>query len=99
MGLNKLRGELVTFGIKQREVADFLGMTANNFNRKLSEAVPFTRDEMYAIRDEFFPERSIDYLFQSDGDKPTYEEQLSSYAEMVHEYATREKGRDARRPA
>lgn len=94
MSLNKLRGELVAFGIKQREVANFLGMTASNFNRKLSEAVPFTRDEMYAIRDEFFPESSIDYLFQSDGDRPAYEEQLSAYAEMVHEHAALAEGVD-----
>lgn len=71
MALNKLRGKLVAFGIKQHEVAKFLGMTTSNFNRKLAEAVPFTCDEMFAIRGRYFPEKSIDCLFQSDGNKPT----------------------------
>lgn len=73
MALNKLRGELKAIGVTQGEAAAFLNMTASNFNRKLAEAVPFTRDEMFAIRDEYFPESSIDYLFASDGDVPTEE--------------------------
>lgn len=77
MALNKLRGVMVAEGVKQYEVADFLGMTASNFNRKLAETVPFTRDEMFAIRDKFFPERSLDYLFQSDGDGATSVEGVS----------------------
>lgn len=88
MALNKLRGELASSGVKQVEVAEFLGMSASNFNRKIAESVSFTRDEMYAVRDRFFPELTIDYLFQSDGDKPTYEEQLAAYADMVHEHAS-----------
>lgn len=74
MALNKLRGELKTIGVTQYEVADFLGMTASNFNRKLAERVPFTRDEMFAIRNKWFPETSLEYLFHSDGDVPTDEE-------------------------
>ena len=66
MALNKLKGELIAAGITQGKAAEFLGMGAGNFNRKLAEAVPFTRDEMFSLRDEFFPEYTIDYLFQSD---------------------------------
>ena len=73
MALNNLRGEMVKEGIKQYEVADFLGMTASNFNRKLAESVPFTRDEMFAIRDKYFPGVTVDHLFQSDGNKPKAE--------------------------
>ncbi len=83
MALNKLRGELKSICVTQHEVADFLGMTASNFNRKLAEAVPFTRDEMFAIRDHYFPETSIDYLFQSDGDTPTKSESLHAQAEAI----------------
>lgn len=88
MALNNLRAELVKHRLKQYVIAESLGMTAGNFNRKLAESVPFTRDEMYAIRDHYFPELTIDYLFQSDGEKPTSEEQLAAYAELVHEYAS-----------
>lgn len=74
MSFQILRGELKSIGVKQVEVADLLGMTNSNFNRKLAEAVPFTRDEMFAIRDRYFPGVTIDYLFQSDGDKPAMPE-------------------------
>ncbi len=83
MALNNLRGEMVKEGIKQYEVADFLGMTASNFNRKLAESVPFTRDEMFAIRDRYFPGVTVDHLFQSDGDKPTKSESLHAQAEAI----------------
>lgn len=95
MALNNLKSELVKKGIKQYEAAEFLGMSANNFNRKLSEAVPFTRDEMFAIRSEYFPTRTLDYLFQSDGDTPTFQERLDAYGEIVGEYTSRTHGGDA----
>ena len=90
MALNKLRGELKSIGVTQNEAAELLGMTASNFNRKLAEAVPFTRDEMFTIRDEYFPETSIDYLFQSDGDemrraKPG-DGEIAEIEDMFHEY-------------
>lgn len=94
MALNKLRGELVAFGIKQHEVAEFLGMTTSNFNRKLAEAVPFTRDEMFAIRGRYFPEKSIDYLFQSDGDKPTKAESLHAQVDAMGDEMRRAKPGD-----
>ena len=83
MALNNLKSELVKKGIKQYEAAEFLGMTANNFNRKLSEAVPFTRDEMFALRSEYFPTRTLDYLFQSDGDTPTKAESLHAQVDAI----------------
>lgn len=83
MALNKLRGELKAVGVTQNEAAELLGMTASNFNRKLAEAVPFTRDEMFALRDRYFPETSLDYLFQSDGDKPTKSESLHAQIQAM----------------
>lgn len=70
LALNNLKGELVKAGVKQYEVAEFLEMSNGNFNKKLAESVPFMSDEMYALRDKFLPNLSIDYLFTSDGDKP-----------------------------
>lgn len=69
MSLQNLKSELVRKGVKQYEVAEFLDMTNSNFAKKLSESIPITREEMYAIRDKYFPNESIDYLFQSDGDE------------------------------
>lgn len=94
MALNNLRGEMVKEGIKQYEVADFLGMTASNFNRKLAESVPFTRDEMFAIRDKYFPGVTVDHLFQSDGDRPTKAESLHAQVEAMGDEMRRAKPGD-----
>lgn len=74
MSLNNLRGELVKNKLKQADVAAFLGMTASNFNRKLAESVPFTVDEIKAVRARFFPNVDLGYLCESDGDVPTERE-------------------------
>lgn len=94
MSFQILRGELKSIGVKQVEVADLLGMTNSNFNRKLAEAVPFTRDEMFAIRDRYFPGVTIDYLFQSDGDKPTKAESLHAQVDAMGDEMRRAKPGD-----
>lgn len=88
MALSRLRGELKAIGVTQAEAGSFLdGMTASNFNRKLAESVPFTRDEMFRLRDKYFPDRSIDYLFESDGNVPSKSESLHAQAEVAYEAA------------
>lgn len=94
MSFQILRGELKSIGVKQVEVADLLGMTNSNFNRKLAETVPFTRDEMFAIRDRYFPGVTIDYLFQSDGDKPTKAESPHAQVEAMGDEMRRAKPGD-----
>lgn len=94
MSFQILRGELKSIGVKQVEVADLLGMTNSNFNRKLAEAVPFTRDEMFAIRDRYFPGVTIDYLFQSDGDRPTKAESLHAQVDAMGDEMRRAKPGD-----
>ncbi len=94
MSFQILRGELKSIGVKQVEVADLLGMTNSNFNRKLAETVPFTHDEMFAIRDRYFPGVTIDYLFQSDGDKPTKAESLHAQVEAMGDEMRRAKPGD-----
>lgn len=74
LGLNNLRGELVRKSIRQAEVADFLGMTVSNFNKKLSESIPLTVDEIKAIRSRFLPHADLEYLLVSDGNLPSHRE-------------------------
>ena len=84
MALSRLRGELKAIGVTQAEAGSFLdGMTASNFNRKLAESVPFTRDEMFRLRDKYFPDRSIDYLFESDGNVPSKAESLHAQVDAM----------------
>lgn len=83
MAFQNLKGELTRAGITQRKVADFLGMSTNNFNRKVAEEIAITRKEMYSIRDEFLPDRSIDYLFESDGNVPSKAESLHAQVDAM----------------
>lgn len=83
MAFQNLKGELTRAGITQRKVADFLGMSTNNFNRKVAEEIAITRKEMYSIRDKFLPDRSIDYLFESDGNVPSKAESLHAQVDAM----------------
>lgn len=91
MALRNLKKEIISARIGQQEIARLIGTTVSVLKHKLAEKIQFECIEMFAIRDEYFPRMSIDYLFQSDGDKPTYEEQLAAYAELVSEYARKRK--------
>lgn len=70
MSLTNMKVELKRFGITQREVAGFLGMSENNLNLKLNEKIPMTIDEGRKIQEKYLPTVKLDYLFQSDGDIP-----------------------------
>lgn len=90
MALNNMRGELVRHGITQAEVANKLGMSLGNFDRKLSESVPMTVDEARTIRDFFLTDSDLDYLLESDGDTPTYAERELSAVETIEDVAKEE---------
>lgn len=88
MSLSNMRTALKLSGFTQQEVAAYLGMSENNFGLKLSEKVSMTIDEAKVIHKHFLPTVEFEYLLQSDGNKPTCDEQLAAYAELVHEYAS-----------
>lgn len=67
MSYQNLKAELVRHDITQRSVAKFLGMSEKNLNLKLSERVPMTVSEAKAMRDQFIPDATLDYLLESDG--------------------------------
>lgn len=94
MSLSNMKAELKRFGITQREVADYLGMSENNFGLKLSEKVSMTIDEAKAIYKHFLPTVEFEYLLQSDGDKPSKVESLHSQVDVIDEAMRREVGDD-----
>ena len=63
MPLNNLKGEMKRIAITQNDVADLLHMSTGNVNKKIAGSVPFTIDEARSIRDTYFPEMTIDFLF------------------------------------
>lgn len=64
--LNNLKGELVRKGISQREVASYLATQTSTLNKKLNGHIPFTINEAFRIKNHFFPEFTVDYLFVND---------------------------------
>lgn len=90
MSLNNLKSEFVRKGIKQKDAAAYMGMTASNFNKKLSEAVPFTVGEIKKLRSRYFPHADLNYLLESDGDVPTERERLHHYAEAIGNELTKD---------
>lgn len=65
MSYRNLKAEMARTGITQATAAKLLGMTSNNFSMKVREKVPFSVDEMKALRDSFFPTAQLDYLCET----------------------------------
>lgn len=80
-----MKAELKRFGITQGDVADFLGMSANNFSLKINEKIPMTVDEARKINTHFLPTVKLDYLLASDGDVPSERECLHAQADSIRE--------------
>ena len=74
MAFCNLKAEMARVRVSQADIADFLGMSASNFNLKVNERIPTTIQEAEQIKRQFFPGMTIDYLFASDGNLPTEHE-------------------------
>lgn len=92
MTLTVLCKRMAADDVEPSAVADFLDISDRGFDRKLAEALPFMRDEMFALRDRFFPDESIDRLFQSDGDVPTHLEKMNARIDVMEDSMLQQKG-------
>jgi len=61
---NTLQGYFHIAGVTQAKVAEFMGFNADHFSRKMTGKVPFKDDEMWKIKNNYFPEISLDILFK-----------------------------------
>lgn len=64
MEYSNLIGEFAKAHINYVDVAKALNITRDTLRYKLSGKRPFTIDEAYKIRDLFFPNMSIEQLFE-----------------------------------
>ena len=53
-------------GIKQKALADALGISVRSLHNKLKGIVPFTWPEVCVMQTEFFPEATKDELLAND---------------------------------
>ena len=59
-----LLAEMARRDINNLYLSRLLNLTPNTISRKMTGKNEFTRKEMFTIRDNFFPELTIEYLFQ-----------------------------------
>ena len=50
--------------IRKKEVSEFLGIVPETLSKKLSGKNPFTLDEAFAIREQWFRDIPIETLFR-----------------------------------
>jgi hypothetical protein len=61
-----LEAEMARKGLSKREVAEGIGMNRYpTFIEKMNGNYKFKLDEAVAIRDNFFPDLTLDYLFEN----------------------------------
>jgi len=58
-----LRAEMARNGLDGEVVSKVIGCTRKSFSNKLTGKTEFTRIELFRIKKEFFPECSLEYLF------------------------------------
>lgn len=61
--LKNLQKEMKEQHISNRDIARAIGKDERSISNKLSGRTDFTRIEMFTIRDTFFPEMTLEYLF------------------------------------
>lgn len=61
-----LKAEMARTGVTQVDVAARLEMSQGNLNKKINGTTPMTIKEAMAIKALFFPDMTLDYLFESD---------------------------------
>ena len=58
-----LKAEMLRHQISQKDMQEFLGCSESTLRKKLNGYSQFTMREAVAIRNKFFPDMTIDYLF------------------------------------
>lgn len=58
-----LTKELFLAKVTQKEVAETLGISVEAMSRKTNGKNEFTSGEMFSIKEHYFPDLTLDYLF------------------------------------
>ena len=64
--LLNLKVEICKRQLSAAKISRYLGIDTKTMSLKVNEKSDFTRKEMYAIHDKFFPDVDFYYLFISD---------------------------------
>lgn len=61
-----LEAEMVRKGVSKKEMAALIGVSYNTICNKIKGKQKFFYDEAVKIREHFFPELSLEYLFETE---------------------------------
>ena len=64
--LKNLKAEMTRQGLFYRDIAEVIGKDEKSVSNKISCKTEFTRKEMINIKKTFFPNLTLDYLFETD---------------------------------
>lgn len=64
--LKNLQAEMARSSITVDQIADEISVSVRTVYNKLKCSTEFQRDEMFIIRDTFFPKLGVEYLFTKD---------------------------------
>lgn len=67
--LNNLRAEMVRHGVSVTDIAKEIGRSDRTVRDKIKGKGEFSMPEAEAIRNAFFPEMSLEYLFARDANQ------------------------------
>lgn len=74
--LMNLRGEMARKGIKGKDLADLLDVRLPTIYDKMNGKYAFTFDEALKVKNHFFPEVDLEYLFQNEKQIKRYESEV-----------------------
>lgn len=64
-----LEAEMARKGITRKDISSFLNVRYATVVQKLNGKYGFKLDEAFIIKKKFFPDLSLEYLFQTDEEK------------------------------
>lgn len=67
-----LKLEMMKKGVTAKDLSIKIGISNKTYSNKMNGHSEFTRKEMYTIRDMFFPDKSIEYLFSINKNVTSY---------------------------
>ena len=63
--MDNLKAEMARFGVSREDIKELLGCSKRTVDNKLDGTTEFTIPEAFKIRDYFFPNQRIEYLFNT----------------------------------
>ena len=64
MKLTNLKSQMAIHEVKIEDIAKLLGIHRNSAANKVNGETAFSIEEAVKVRDKFFPEKTLEYLFE-----------------------------------